>query len=96
MAYRAPSCIFYHLSDGQSNSQSSENFLHGKKRQNTHWLSPYSEFRSRDGVRYREGSKKHLDDPVPNGDFPVLCRLGIGSSVSGIGFDSIGKYMFKL
>ncbi len=23
-------------------------------------------------VRYSEGSKKHVDDPVPNGDFPVL------------------------
>jgi hypothetical protein len=23
-------------------------------------------------TRYLEGSKKHLDDPVPNGDLPVL------------------------
>jgi hypothetical protein len=35
-------------------------------------------------IRYRESSKKHLDDPVPNGDFPELYCLGIRSSVSGI------------
>jgi hypothetical protein len=46
-------------------------------------------------ARYREGLKKHLDDPVPNGDFPVLHCLGIGLSVSGIGSDHIGKYMSK-
>ncbi len=53
-------------------------------------------------VRYRQVSpgivkakKKHLDNPVPNGDFPVLHCLGIGSSVSGIGSDRIGKYMSK-
>ena len=44
-------------------------------------------------TRYREGSKKHLDDPVPNGDFLVLHCLGIGSSVLGIRSDHIGKYM---
>ena len=43
----------------------------------------------------REGSKNHLDDAVPNCDFPVLHCLGIGSSVSGIGSDRIGKYMSK-
>ncbi len=44
----------------------------------------------------REGSKKHLDDPVPNGDFPVLHCLGIVSSVSGIISDHIRKYMSKI
>jgi hypothetical protein len=38
-----------------------------------------------------EGSKKHLDNPVPNGDFLVLHCLGIRSSVSGIRSDHIGK-----
>ncbi len=33
---------------------------------------------------YYEGSKKHLDDPVPNNDFPVLYCPGVESSVSGI------------
>ncbi len=47
-------------------------------------------------ARYREGSKKHLAYPVPNGDFPVLHCLGIGSSVLGIGSDQIGKYMSKI
>ncbi len=53
-------------------------------------------------VRYHQvllgivkAQKKHLDDPVPNGDFPVLHCLGIRSSVSGIGSDRIGKYMSK-
>ncbi len=46
-------------------------------------------------ARYCEGSKKPLDDPVPNGDFPVLHCLGIGSSVSGIRSDQIRKYMSK-
>ncbi len=46
-------------------------------------------------TRYREGSKKHLDDPVPNSDFPVLHCLGIGSSVSGIRSYQIEKYMSK-
>ncbi len=35
-------------------------------------------------VRYCEGSKKHVGDLVPNGDFLVLNCLGMGSSVSGI------------
>jgi hypothetical protein len=35
-------------------------------------------------IRYRESSKRHPDDPVPNGDFPELYCLGIRSSVSGI------------
>ncbi len=46
-------------------------------------------------ARYREGSKKHLDDLVPNGDFPVLHCLVIGFSVSGIRSYHIGKYMSK-
>ena len=44
-------------------------------------------------IRYCEGSKKHLDDPVTNDNFPVLHFHGIGLSVSGIGSDSIGKYI---
>jgi hypothetical protein len=47
-------------------------------------------------ARYREGSKKHLVDPVPNGDFTVLHYFGIGLSVSGIGSDQIKKYMSKI
>jgi hypothetical protein len=43
-------------------------------------------------TRYREGSKKHLDDLVPNSDFLVLHCLGIRSSVLGIGLDYIRKY----
>ncbi len=39
--------------------------------------------------------KKHLD-PIPNGDFLALHCLGIGSSVSGIQSDRIGKYMAKI
>ncbi len=53
-------------------------------------------------VRYRQVSpgivkaqKKHLDNPVPNSDIPVLHCLGIGSSVSGIVSEHIGKYMPK-
>ncbi len=46
-------------------------------------------------ARYCEGSKKHLDDPVPNGDFPVLQCLGIRSSVSGIRSGFIRKYKSK-
>ncbi len=53
-------------------------------------------------VRYHQVSpsimkaqKKHLDDPVPNGDFKVLHCLGIRLSVSGIGSYHIGKYMSK-
>jgi hypothetical protein len=41
------------------------------------------------------GSKKPLDDPVPNGAFPVLHCLGIRASVSGIGLEHIGKYVSK-
>ncbi len=44
---------------------------------------------------YHEVSKKHLDDPVPNGDYPVHHCLGIGSSVSGIRLYCIGNYMSK-
>jgi hypothetical protein len=36
---------------------------------------------------YRKGSKKHLDDAVPNSDFPAIHCLGIRLSVSGIGLD---------
>jgi hypothetical protein len=46
-------------------------------------------------IRYHEGSKKHLGDPVPNSDFPVLHCLSIRSSVSGIRSDRIRKYMSK-
>jgi hypothetical protein len=42
-------------------------------------------------TRYAKGSKKHLDDPVPNGEFPVLHWLGIGSSVLGSFSDCIRK-----
>ncbi len=35
-------------------------------------------------IKYCEGSKKYLNNPVPNGDFPILHCLGIGSSVSDI------------
>ncbi len=47
-------------------------------------------------VRCREGSKKHLDDLVHNGDFPVLHCLDIGSSVSGIRSDHISQHMSKI
>ena len=46
-------------------------------------------------AKYREGSKKHLDDLVPNGDFPVLHCIGIGLSVLDIKSYCIGKYMGK-
>ncbi len=46
-------------------------------------------------VRCREGSKKHLDDPVHNGDFPALHCLDIGSSVSGIRLGHIGNKCLK-
>ncbi len=36
---------------------------------------------------YCEGSKKYIDDPVPNNDCPVLYCPGIESSVSGIRSD---------
>ncbi len=47
-------------------------------------------------VRYREGSKKYLDDQVPTSDFPVLHCLVIGSSVAGISLVHFGKYMPKI
>jgi hypothetical protein len=47
-------------------------------------------------IGYREGSKKHLDDPVPSGDFQVLHCLGIVLSVSGIVSDHIRKYASKI
>ncbi len=47
-------------------------------------------------VRYRKGSKKHLDNLVANGNFPVLHSLGIVLSVLGLVSDLIGKYMFKI
>jgi hypothetical protein len=43
--------------------------------------------------QYHEGSKKPLDDPVPNSDFLILHCPGIGSSMSGIRTDRIRKYM---
>ncbi len=53
-------------------------------------------------VRYHQvlpgvvkAQKKHLDNPVPNGDFLLLHCLGIGSSVSGIRSDRVGKNMPK-
>ncbi len=46
-------------------------------------------------VRYHEGSKKHLDDLVPNGDFPAFHCLGIPSLVSGIISYYRGKYYQK-
>jgi hypothetical protein len=46
--------------------------------------------------QYCEGLKKHLDDPVPNSDFPVLHCLGIGSSVLDITLYCIIKCMSKL
>ncbi len=51
---------------------------------------------SPDIVRYRKGSKKHLDDTVSISDFPVLHCLGIRLSALGIRLDHIGKYMFKI
>jgi hypothetical protein len=40
-------------------------------------------------VRYCEGLKKHLDNPLPNGDFPVLHCHGIILLVLGIFPESI-------
>ncbi len=42
-----------------------------------------------------KAQKKHLDNPAPNGDFPVLHCLDIGLSVSGIRSYRIEKYMSK-
>ncbi len=39
---------------------------------------------------------KDKDDPVPNGDFPVLHCLGIVLSLSGIVSDHIRKYLSKI
>ncbi len=50
-------------------------------------------------VKYHQvsqGLKMHLDNLDPKGDFEVPRCLGIGLSVSGIGSDSIGKYMSKI
>ncbi len=55
------------------------------------FLPKFSQGVTSEPGRYREGSKKHLDDPVPNGDFAILHCLGIRSSVLGIGLDHIGK-----
>jgi len=51
---------------------------------------------SPDIVRYRKGSKKHLDDTVSNSDFPGVHCLGIRLSASGIALDCIGKYMIEI
>ncbi len=50
-------------------------------------------------IRYREVSqrlKDHLDDPVLNGDFPILHYLSIGLSVLGIEHYHIRKYLSKI
>ena len=47
-------------------------------------------------VSIPDSSKKHLDDPVPNDDFPVLHSRGIALSVSGIIMDHIGNYTPKI
>ncbi len=47
-------------------------------------------------VKYCEGSKKYLDDLVPNSDFPELHSLVIGLSVAGISSDHFGKCMPKI
>ncbi len=47
-------------------------------------------------TRYREGSKNHIYDTVPNNDFPVLQCFVIVSSVSSIRSDRAGKYMSKI
>ncbi len=43
-----------------------------------------------------EGLGKHLDDPIPNGDFPELHSLGIVSLVSDIMSDNLRKYHLKI
>jgi hypothetical protein len=45
--------------------------------------------------RYHVGSKKHLDDLVPNDDFPAFYFLGIPSLVSGSISYYRGKYYQK-
>ncbi len=45
--------------------------------------------------RYRERSKKHLGNLVPNSDFPVLQCLGIVSLVSGIVLYFLREYHLK-
>ncbi len=42
------------------------------------------------------GLKNHLDNPVPNGNFPELHCLCIRLSVSGIGSDHIRNYTSKI
>jgi hypothetical protein len=38
------------------------------------------------------GLEKHLDDPIPNGDFPVINSFGIISPISDIISYHLGKY----
>jgi hypothetical protein len=53
-------------------------------------------------VRYHQistgivNAQKNIDDPVPNGDFPVLLCLGIALSVLGIRSYHIRKCMSKI
>ncbi len=47
-------------------------------------------------VKYCQGSKKHLEDPFLNGDFPQLHCLCIGLPVFGIQSDHMRKYMSKI
>jgi hypothetical protein len=42
-------------------------------------------------IRHRKGLYKHLDDPMPNGDFPGLHFFGIVSLV----FDFISDHIIK-
>ncbi len=50
-------------------------------------------------IKYRQVSlrlKKHFDDPVPHGNFPVLYCLSIGSPESSFGYDQIGECMSRI
>jgi hypothetical protein len=46
-------------------------------------------------VSYHADLKKHIDDLIPNNDFPVLYSTGIVSLVSGIISYYHGKYRLK-
>jgi len=64
----------------------SNQFVFGQKNEKLfdEFLPKFSKGVTSEPGRYHEGSKKHLDDLVPNGHFPVLHCLGIRSSVLGI------------
>jgi hypothetical protein len=47
-------------------------------------------------IRYQKRLKGNLDDPVPNGVFPILHSLGIVWLVSGIILYHLGKYHPKI